>query len=79
MFSYMDCLNSWSFWEKRAELEIKMANLRTSTCPSRTVYLSCNFCGKSVSNALQDEVRMRTASSNINKVFRIVSMTFNYC
>lgn len=65
----MDCLNSWGFWEKRAELEIKMANLRTSTYASRTVYLSCNFCGKSVSNALQDDARMRTASSNINKVF----------
>uniref|UniRef100_A0A1A9V9G8 Uncharacterized protein n=1 Tax=Glossina austeni TaxID=7395 RepID=A0A1A9V9G8_GLOAU len=65
--SYMDCLNSWGFWEKRAELEIKIANLRSSNRPARTVYLSCNFCSKSVSNASQDD-RLRTASSNVNKL-----------
>ncbi|XP_005181479.1 GATOR complex protein MIOS [Musca domestica] len=66
--SYMDCLNSWGFWEKRAELEIKIANLRSSIRSPRTVYLSCNFCGKSVSNALQEDARMRNVSSNVNKL-----------
>ncbi|XP_013115643.2 GATOR complex protein MIOS [Stomoxys calcitrans] len=66
--SYMDCLNSWGFWEKRAELEIKIANLRSAIRSPRTVYLSCNFCGKSVSNALQEDARMRNVSSNINKL-----------
>lgn len=64
----MDCLNSWGFWEKRAELEIKIANLRPSSRTTRTVYLSCNFCGKSVSNALQEDARLRNVSSNVNKV-----------
>ena len=67
-FSYMDCLNSWGFWEKRAELEIKIANLRSTSRTARTVYLSCNFCGKSVSNVLQEDARIRNVSSNVNKV-----------
>lgn len=66
--SYMDCLNSWGFWEKRAELEIKIANLRSNIRSPRTVYLSCNFCGKSVSNVLQEDARIRSVSSNVNKV-----------
>ncbi|XP_023292874.2 GATOR complex protein MIOS [Lucilia cuprina] len=66
--SYMECLNSWGFWEKRAELEIKIVNLRSTSRTARTVYLSCNFCGKSVSNALQDDARIRNVSSNVNKL-----------
>ncbi|TMW43422.1 hypothetical protein DOY81_011499 [Sarcophaga bullata] len=64
----MDCLNSWGFWEKRAELEIKIANLRSTSRTARTVYLSCNFCGKSVSNVLQEDARIRNVSSNVNKL-----------
>ncbi|XP_037961202.1 GATOR complex protein MIOS [Teleopsis dalmanni] len=66
--SYLDCLNSWGFWEKRAELEIKIENARSTSRTARTVFLSCNFCGKSVSNALQDDNRVRTASTNVNKL-----------
>lgn len=66
--SYLDDLNSWGLWEKRAELDIKIENLRTGKRATRSVYLSCNFCGKSVSNALQEDVRMRSATSNVNKV-----------
>lgn len=69
--SYMDYLNSWGFWEKRADLEIKIANLRSTNRSPRTVYLSCNFCGKSVSNALQEDARIRNISSNVNKVYII--------
>ncbi|XP_067625308.1 GATOR2 complex protein MIOS-like [Eurosta solidaginis] len=66
--SYLDDLNSWGLWEKRAELDIKIENLRTGTRTTRSVFLSCNFCGKSVSNALQEDARMRSASSNVNKL-----------
>ncbi|XP_017480098.1 PREDICTED: WD repeat-containing protein mio isoform X3 [Rhagoletis zephyria] len=66
--SYLDVLNSWGLWEKRAELDIKIENLRTGTRTTRSVFLSCNFCGKSVSSALQEDARMRSASSNVNKL-----------
>ncbi|XP_011214207.1 GATOR complex protein MIOS [Bactrocera dorsalis] len=66
--SYLDDLNSWGLWEKRAELDIKIENLRTGKRATRSVYLSCNFCGKSVSNALQEDARMRSATSNVNKL-----------
>ncbi|EDW64474.1 GATOR2 complex protein MIOS [Drosophila virilis] len=66
--SYLDYLNSWGLWEKRAELDIKIESMRASARSSRTVYLSCNFCGKSVSNALLDEPRQRSTSTSTNRL-----------
>lgn len=66
--NYLDYLNSWGLWEKRAELDIKIENIRASSRSSRTVYLSCNFCGKSVSNALLDEPRPRSTSTSTNRL-----------
>lgn len=66
--SYLDYLNSWGLWEKRAELDINIENIRASSRSSRTVYLSCNFCGKSVSNALLDEPRPRSTSTSTNRL-----------
>ncbi|EDV99338.1 GATOR complex protein MIOS [Drosophila grimshawi] len=66
--SYLDYLNSWGLWEKRAELDIKIENIRPSARSSRTVFLSCNFCGKSVSNALLDEPRTRSTSTSTNRL-----------
>lgn len=45
-----------------------MQNIRSAPTTSRTVFLLCNFCGKSVSSALQDDARLRNVSSNVNKV-----------
>ncbi|KAM8717529.1 hypothetical protein ACLKA7_004254 [Drosophila subpalustris] len=66
--SYLDYLNSWGLWEKRAELDIKIENIPKSSRSSRTVYLSCNFCGKSVTNALLDEPRPRSTSTSTNRL-----------
>ncbi|XP_055851690.1 GATOR complex protein MIOS isoform X1 [Episyrphus balteatus] len=66
--SYLNLLDSWRLWEKRAELEINMQNIRSVPTTSRTVFLLCNFCGKSVSSALQDDARLRNVSSNVNKL-----------
>ncbi|XP_017075832.2 LOW QUALITY PROTEIN: GATOR complex protein MIOS [Drosophila eugracilis] len=66
--SYLDHLNSWGLWEKRAELDIKIEGIRTSSRSSRTVFLSCNFCGKSVSNALLDEPRPRSTTTSTNRL-----------
>ncbi|XP_002014889.2 GATOR complex protein MIOS [Drosophila persimilis] len=66
--SYLDYLNSWGLWEKRAELDIKIEGIRASARSSRTVYLSCNFCGKPVSNALLDEPRPRSTTTSTNRL-----------
>jgi len=66
--SYLDHLNSWGLWEKRAELDIKIEGIRASSRSSRTVFLSCNFCGKSVSNALLDEPRPRSTTTSTNRL-----------
>lgn len=66
--SYLDHLNSWGLWEKRAELDIKIESIRSSSRSSRTVFLSCNFCGKSVSNALLDEPRPRSTTTSTNRL-----------
>ncbi|KAI8126714.1 WD repeat-containing protein mio [Lucilia cuprina] len=51
------CLNSWGFLGKACRIGNKIVNLRSTSRTARTVYLSCNFCGKSVSNALQDDAQ----------------------
>lgn len=67
--SYLELLDSWGLWENRAELEIKMESLRSKkVINEKTVHLLCNFCGKSVSTAMQDEARLRNASSSAVKV-----------
>lgn len=83
--SYLELLDSWGLWENRAELEIRMESLRSKkTINEKTVHLLCNFCGKSVSTAMQEEARLRNTSSNAVKVcmlylhlFHIISFVFN--
>lgn len=66
--TYRDLLDTWELWEKRAEFDIKMESLQVPPKISRSVFVLCNFCGKSVSSALQDDVRMRSAAANPNKL-----------
>lgn len=66
--SYRDLLDTWGLWEQRAELDIKMGKIKSPPRASRSVFLLCSFCGKSVSAALQEESRVRANTSNVNKL-----------
>lgn len=66
--SYRDLLDVWRLWEHRAHLDVTSGYTYSPPRSSRSVFLSCSFCGKNVSACLQEEARARTSSSNINKV-----------
>ncbi|XP_055386751.1 GATOR complex protein MIOS [Condylostylus longicornis] len=66
--SYLELLDIWGLWEKRAELEIKMNKNQSPGKTSRSVFLLCSFCGKSVSSVLTDDARLRNVSSHVNKL-----------
>lgn len=66
--SYRDLLDTWALWEQRAILDITIGNMRSPPRASRSVFLLCNFCSKSVSAALQEESRVRSNAPNVNKL-----------
>ncbi|XP_046689456.1 GATOR complex protein MIOS isoform X1 [Silurus meridionalis] len=47
--NYRDLLDAWRFWHKRAEFDIHRSKLDPSSKPLAQVFVSCNFCGKSIS------------------------------
>lgn len=66
--SYRELLDIWRFWEHRAHLDIMLGQLHSPPKHSKSVFLSCSFCGKNVSAYMHDEARARSATSNINKL-----------
>lgn len=67
--SYRELLDIWRLWEHRAHLDVSLGYICSPPRHSRSVFLSCSFCGKNVSACLQEETRARPSSSNINKVY----------
>lgn len=51
--SYRDLLNTWRMYLERADFDIMLAQLRPKEKPLQQVYISCNYCGKSVSASMQ--------------------------
>ncbi|XP_007425343.1 GATOR complex protein MIOS [Python bivittatus] len=47
--TYRNLLDAWRFWHKRAEFDIHRSKLDPSSKPLAQVFVSCNFCGKSIS------------------------------
>ncbi|MBN3282198.1 MIO protein, partial [Polyodon spathula] len=47
--NYRNLLDAWRFWHKRAEFDIHRGKLDPSSKPLAQVFVSCNFCGKSIS------------------------------
>uniref|UniRef100_A0A0A9ZA57 WD repeat-containing protein mio n=3 Tax=Lygus hesperus TaxID=30085 RepID=A0A0A9ZA57_LYGHE len=46
--SYRELLDMWRMWNHRAQFDIQH-NSRTSTRPEQQIYVTCNFCGKTLS------------------------------
>lgn len=47
--SYRGLLDQWRLFPVRAELDIALTNAQASSQPAHQVYVSCHYCGKSVS------------------------------
>ncbi|XP_023223348.1 GATOR complex protein MIOS-B-like [Centruroides sculpturatus] len=51
--SYQQLLDRWRLWHQRAVFDIEWYKANPSSKPPPHVFVSCNFCGKSVSSYLQ--------------------------
>nr|XP_012151279.1 PREDICTED: WD repeat-containing protein mio-B isoform X4 [Megachile rotundata] len=56
--SYRNLLNAWKMWTQRAHFDIAMRSA-TNEKPPQQIYISCNFCGKSISAFMQGLSRTR--------------------
>ncbi|CAH1154363.1 unnamed protein product [Phaedon cochleariae] len=57
--NYRDLLNIWRMFHERADFDIMLASFKPSEKPPQQVYVSCNFCGKSISAFLSGQDRNR--------------------
>ncbi|XP_046390377.1 GATOR complex protein MIOS-B [Ischnura elegans] len=57
--SYRSLLDSWRMWNQRAQFDVALGARNSADKPPQQVFLSCNFCGKSVSMYMQGINRNR--------------------
>ncbi|CAH1789595.1 unnamed protein product [Owenia fusiformis] len=46
--SYRDLLDQWKLWHQRAEFDVHRQKCDTGARPASQIFVSCNFCGKSI-------------------------------
>lgn len=47
--SYRNLLDTWQLWNERAHFDIMLSTYWPADTAPQQVYVSCNFCGKSIS------------------------------
>jgi hypothetical protein len=57
-YSYRGLLDAWKMWTQRAHFDIAM-RASANEKPPQQMYISCNFCGKSISTLIQGLSRAR--------------------
>ncbi|GLH08738.1 GATOR complex protein MIOS [Gryllus bimaculatus] len=57
--SYCMLLDSWHLWNQRAQFDILLSMCTASEKPPQQVFISCNFCGKSISAQMQGHSKGR--------------------
>lgn len=57
--SYRCLLDTWRLWNTRAHVDIALNACVPSNKPAQQVFISCNFCGKSISAYMQGVARNR--------------------
>lgn len=60
-------MDSWGLWEQRANLDI-VSKMNSVMKNDQSVYLLCNFCGRSISPSTVDDVRSRSPVATTNKI-----------
>ncbi|XP_076029287.1 GATOR complex protein mio [Oratosquilla oratoria] len=57
--SYRDLLDNLRLWNERAELDVVMNRNKHAQRPPQHIYISCNFCMKSISAYIQTPGRLK--------------------
>lgn len=78
-YSYRNLLDSWHFWAQRASFDIALSACNSSNKPSHQVYISCNYCGKSVSAYMQGLHRSRNSFARIAATSNKFKVGIDFC
>lgn len=62
---YRNLLDVWKFWHQRARFDILLSKVQQTEKAPQQVYISCNFCGKSISAYMQGLNRSRSQFGRI--------------
>ncbi|KAG8268488.1 hypothetical protein J6590_025803 [Homalodisca vitripennis] len=73
--SYRNLLNSWHMWNHRARVDIALSTRNPGTKPVQQVFVSCNFCGKSVSAYMQASSLSRGQLARLGATSNRLKMT----
>ncbi|XP_054286757.1 GATOR complex protein MIOS [Macrosteles quadrilineatus] len=73
--SYRNLLNSWRMWNHRARVDISLSMRNPGTKPQQQVFVSCNFCGKSVSAYMQANAMNRGQLARLGTTSNKLKMT----
>lgn len=68
--SYRELLDIWRLWEHRAHLDINLSQVHTSPKHTKSIYLSCPYCGKNASQVSPESAERNRTGANVyaNKV-----------
>ncbi|XP_058794718.1 GATOR complex protein MIOS-B [Phymastichus coffea] len=72
--SYRGLLDAWKMWNQRAHFDIAM-RASVNEKPPQQMYISCNFCGKSISAFMQGLSRARGPFGRIGSTSNKLKMT----
>ncbi|RLU21193.1 hypothetical protein DMN91_005566 [Ooceraea biroi] len=73
--NYRHLLNAWKLWSQRAKFDIAMRASTPQERPPQQIYVSCNFCGKSISAFMQGLSRARVPFGRLGSTPNKLKMT----
>ncbi|XP_018335553.1 GATOR complex protein MIOS [Agrilus planipennis] len=73
--SYRNLLDVWQLWNERAHFDIMLNSYKPTEKPPQQVYVSCNFCGKSISAYMQGLNRGRGPFSRMGSTANKLKMS----
>lgn len=66
LYRYRSLLDAWKLWTQRAMFDVEYGQYQTGgKQPKQQVFVSCNFCGKSISVYMQGMCRTRGAFARL--------------
>ncbi|XP_069700640.1 GATOR2 complex protein MIOS [Periplaneta americana] len=73
--SYRTLLDAWHLWNQRAHFDIVLSASCPNDKPPQQVFVSCNFCGKSISAQMQGLNRNRSAYARLGATSQKLKMS----
>ncbi|XP_066997693.2 GATOR2 complex protein MIOS isoform X2 [Anabrus simplex] len=75
IISYRMLLDSWHLWNQRAQFDILLSVCSASDKPPQQVFVSCNFCGKSISAQMQGHNKSRGTLARLGTTSQKLKMS----